>query len=607
MLQGKLPAASQRRQDERGNTAPDKPVRLLLAALVLVATGRQPVLAAEQPQEEAANIKIAISAARVDYFTDADIITARGGVEVVLPDGVTVTGDACSFNIALRRFVVAGHVRLATPAGAYQGAAFADFIPFRRAYFVPLESEPDRWTFLNDDWAAPEKGRIMPGDAFFLAAMGAAKPFITAKRVVIEPTTYATTLTAAFRLFNGAITTIPLPVYVRNFSQNPNFGVNSLSGASLDIPYGFAGSATSMDALHLRYDTQHKTYASFEHHSVFGDFGYAVFSLNPATQLSKQWNLLGYAATSARSALTLNAQLFTFQSGLSQPLSANGFADVAFTRALRQSAPELELTQSYDSFLAPPPLGYYGNPNHPFVPNHPLTAALVWPGFTQQIGRSGFSLRLLSGASTTHDVFGVNGARLHDVQTLYLGAILATPVVPAPLGTSLVGSYAVQHVWLSYPNTVDVQTATVSDSKRFSNKVFVTGTWLLQSAATKNLFASLISPNTSTGLTPQPASPNGFPLIAGVVMAYPHVVNNEYVLTASLAPSPAFQFTLTALENHYAPVQQPFGGGPPRYEAVGDVRFRISRTLFADVARAYYFNWGNQRWSPQFTVQISAQ
>ncbi len=167
-----------------------------------------------------------------------------------------------------------------------------------------------------------------------------------------------------------------MPSYVDNFSANPNFGVNSLSGTSFDAPYNFAGSAHSLDVIHFRYDTQLGTYGAFEHHSVFNATDYLVFSLNPATQPAKQWNVLGYRQFDPNSALTIETQLFTYQSGLSQPLSANGFADVQFVHALRESSVRFETTPQYGNLLAPNSLGYYGSPAHTYTPNHPWTWGL---------------------------------------------------------------------------------------------------------------------------------------------------------------------------------------------------------------------------------------
>jgi len=111
-------------------------------------------------------------------------------------------------------------------ADSYDGAAFADFLPFRRVYFVPLDPVADRWTFLNGDYAHPEKGRVMPGDAFFLPDVSQIRPYIRAKGAVIDP----------------------------------------VSSVSFDAPYDFAGSDNALSTLHYRYDPRHHSYLPFEQH-----------------------------------------------------------------------------------------------------------------------------------------------------------------------------------------------------------------------------------------------------------------------------------------------------------------------------------------------------
>lgn len=579
--------------------------RVLLGVACLIAASivPAPALADQAPQQ--ANAQVDLGADRVGFYTDQQMIEARGSVRLALSNGVVVRGDACVVDLGLKRFVVAGHVLLDTPAGNFTGAAFADFLEFRRSYFIPLEDAPDRWTFLNDDYAQPEKGRQMPGDAFFLPDFSDIHPFILGKQVHIDPNHYVQFSPARFAFLNGALTTPPLPTYVRNFSANQNFSVNSLSGATFDIPYGIAGSSHSVETVHFRYDQQRKTYGAFEHHTVFGDTGYVVMSLNPATQPAKQWNLLSYGG-SETSALVVNAQLFTYQYGLSQPLSSNGFVDVQGTRALNGSSFRLEATQSYDSLLAPPALGYYGDPSHPFVPNHPLVLGVSWFGYDKRAGNSGLSFRLTSGLSFMHDAFGVvNGKK--DAMSEYAGGLFSTPVYRAPFGTGINASYDAQRTWLSFPNKVDVQTLTVTDSKRFSNKLAATGSWIAQSVYVDDMTRLYASPSAAIGLTPQSGSPNGLPIIAGVATQFPNVRNTAYVLTAAWSPSTNFQLTASAQENHYGPVQAPFVAGPARFQVAGGLRTRLSKTLFLDVGRIYYFNWANQPWSPRFSLQVSAQ
>lgn len=541
---------------------------------------------------------VVVSAERVLYYSDAASVQARGNVHVQFPDGSSADGDAFSMDLSLRRFVVAGHVRLHTQAGEYVGAGIADFLEFRRVYFLPLEPDADRWTFLNGDYAHPKKGRAMPGDAFELPDLADSRPYIVAKVAVIDPTSFAKLSPAGIAVLEGPVRTPPLAPYVDNFSANSNFGVNSLSGATFDAPYNFAGSRASLDTLHFRYDQQRQVrgFLSFEHHSVFGTRGYAVFSLNPATQFEKQWNLLAYARTGANNALALETQLFTSQHGLTQPQSSSGFADLQFSQALRQSSLRLEASQEYRDLLGGSALA-----------NHPFAAGLQWSGFDQRLARTGLTYRLESGIATVHDVFGVSPTQLRDVASHFVGGAVYTPVYAGPLHTGLNALFRERRTYLSFPNVVDEQTFQASASRRLSRTFVAVGSYIVDSVRTDNPALTFATPNGSTGLVPAPTSPNGLPLVGGVGTTVAGATNRAIVLTAASAPSPTFQVTLTGIQNNYSPVQVPFVAGPPRYQAIGDVRMHLTRTLFLDLTRSYSFNWGNQRWSPQFGIVVTSQ
>ncbi|HKW44894.1 MAG TPA: hypothetical protein VJN22_04495, partial [Candidatus Eremiobacteraceae bacterium] len=562
-------------------------VAALLAAFTLRAD-------ADQQQVPVGHAQIAIDADRVMYFSDAATIQARGHVHATLPDGSSLSADAFSMDLSLQRIIAAGHLRLHTASGDFTGAALADFLPFRRVYFVPLVPGADRWTFLNGDYAHPEKGREMPGDAFFLADFGSARPFIVAKSAIVDPSTFVRFAPAAFGLFNGTIRTPPLPPFVENFAPDPNFGVNALSGATYDVPYGFAGSTTSLDTLHLRYDQNRNTYASYEHHLVDPSGAYAVFSLNPATQPDKQWNLLGYAPLGDRAALDLTTQLFTFQSGLSQPLSANGFADLKLLRAMRHSSLTFELTPQYGNLLAPTPLGYYGDPSHTYTPNHPMTFGAAWSGFDEPLAKSGLSFRVQSGFGYDHDAFGIGKPHLQTITTEFAGASIQTPVYPGPFKSGLTAVYQVQRTWLSFPNVVDRATLALTDSRRLNKSLILLASGVFDSISTQDLGEVFSSPNATTGLTPSPQSNNGIANVGGVGI-YPQFLgatNRAYALTTQFQPNAAFQMSMSLQQNTYSPLQTPVHFGPPRYQLSGDVRFKISKTMSLDVARSYFFNWG---------------
>jgi hypothetical protein len=545
---------------------------------------------ADEPPRPIDDKPITVSASRVAYYSDLATVTAQGDVTAVLQDGTSVSGDAFVMDLRLHRLVVAGHVRLRSSAGEYDGAAFADFLAFGRVYFVPLDPSADRWTFIDGDYANPQKGRQMPGDAFFLTDVSGKHPYVVGRLAVIDPKAYVSFQPAAVNVL-GLIGTPPLPDFVDNFSANPNFGQNSLPGATVDAPYNFYGTPHSLEAIHFRYDQslQTKTYGAFEHHSVFGDTGYAVFSVVPATQPQKQWNLLAYDQNDSRSAVSLNAQLFTTQNGLASPSIANGYADVQFVRALKQSSLKLDLTQAYQSLLSA------GPPNHPFI------AGISWSSDGQQIGRSDITYRLESGLAEVHDRFGVSGTDRTDVAIQHAGVIVATPVYQGPWDVGLSATYLARRTWLDFPNTVDTTSFTVSGAKRLTSRLYTTASFSAGTLAAQSALNVIVSPNVATGLVPQPLSPNGLPVF-GVPTISRQITSRVYALTTSWQPSPDFQFATTMQKTVYSPQQL-----PAPYQLTANVRARLTKSTFVSLGRTYFFNFEGQRWSPQFVLQVTGQ
>lgn len=547
---------------------------------------------------------VRVRAHRIEYYGDAAIIVARGDVRVTEPDGSVVEGDVFVMSLGLRRLLVAGHVKLHTSAGVWSGAGFADFLVFRRQYFVPLEPQADRWTFFDYDYAHPKMGRQMPGDAFYIPDVSAVKPYIVGTSLTINASTYLRMSPAQFVLFDGAIWTMPLPPYTYNFSANQNFAVNALPGASFDVPYNLAGSPASLDALHFRVDQNLavKEYLGVEHHSVFGR-GYALFSLSPATQPQKQWNLLGYDRTSPVAAVRVTTQLFTFQSGLSRPLASSGYADVQYSQGVRQSALLVDVTQEYSSLLARPALGYYGDPSHPWIPNHPFTFGVQWNGYYQPLFHSGLTYRLTSGYGMQYDSFGVTATSRPQVSAYSLGGSLFTPVYHGPFGTGINAAYSVGQTYFTFPNIVQTQDAAATISRRVAKGVILVGAAVFDSATSENASA-IVSANQASGAVALPGSGNGLPFVLGPFL---RATNRAYGVSVIWESSPEFQFTMSATQNDYSPEQIPLVAGPPRYVLSGDVRVRVTRVLFVDLQRAYQFNWGGQPWSPRFQLLVTSQ
>ncbi len=162
-------------------------LRIGLAGLTLTLTlflASTAVGAAAPTNPEPPQTVLHLSATHLNFYYNRFLIEGDGNIRVRTSDGFTVTGDAFSMDLKLNRFMVAGHVTLHDATGTISAAAISDFLDFRRIYFVPVTSEPDRWTFIDGDLAHPAKGREMPGDAFYLSV--SEHPSITATGAVIE-------------------------------------------------------------------------------------------------------------------------------------------------------------------------------------------------------------------------------------------------------------------------------------------------------------------------------------------------------------------------------------------------------------------------------------
>ena len=194
-----------------------------------------------------------LNAKSINFYYDRFLLEADGNVRLRTSDGFTVTGDSFSMDLKLNRFLLAGHVTLHDRSGTVSGAAISDFLDFKRIYFVPVTTQPDRWTFLNGDLAHPAMGRVMPGDAFYFPPI-TTQPDMTGTGAVIGTKTYVRFIGAVAYVAGVGV---PLGSNVVSFSSNQYFAQNSLSGATADITWQVAGSPNALTALHLRYDPTH--------------------------------------------------------------------------------------------------------------------------------------------------------------------------------------------------------------------------------------------------------------------------------------------------------------------------------------------------------------
>jgi hypothetical protein len=559
---------------------------------------------------------IDVSASRVTYYSDNDAIGAEGDVHVRLADGTTITGSLFSMDLKLNRYIVAGGVRLTRGKVVLEGAAYSSYLDFDRSYFVPVIEKPDRWTYVGSDYAHPLKGRLMPGDTFFLPNTSHEYVFLTAKHVLIRPKH-----SAFFKAvnINALGVYVPAPTYFLAFSTNPNFSQNSLAGAYVDAPLPFAGSANSLETLHGRYNSPGKFYAAYEQHLVT-DNAWVVGSINPLTQPQKQYNISASDKLSSAFQIQTFLQESAFQQGFGYRLSASGFANFNVTAALGHSYVVASTNLYYTSLLPQPKPGvggalYYGDPSHPWEPDHPSNGLFSWNGFDHKINKLPLNFRLRSGMGFAHDPYVaeafLGGVYYTSLYYNYLGGTLYTPALQiGHSGTYFNASYDAQRQYFDLPHHIDTKNTTASISKVFGTK-----------------FAAFVAYQISNvgdywggrqlEVYPPIAPDTVFPYTVGPISS----LAPSYLSFRGLGTSRAAVESLIFTPNRYVQAvagmqeaddyPQPIAPEPPSEVLYGrppltatlDLRFKLLRTLAIDIGRSYYFNFGSLRWSPQFSIR----
>ena len=581
---------------------------------------------------------IHLHASSVQFYYNRFLLEAYGNVRLTTSDGMTMTGDAFSMDLKLNRFVLAGHVHVQDPSGSQDGAALADFMDFNRIYFLPIVAGPggvplpDRWTFLNGDFAHPAKGRIMPGDPFFFPDLSKKKPYLRTNSAIIGARSFVRFTGSQIDMANGLGVYIPVPTYYLNFSTDRHLGENSLAGANWDGTWQVAGGANAISAVHFRYDTLNKFYMSFEQH-LSGKKAYAVFSVNPMTRPQKFWDLVLSDEPSDTLQFKSFTQLATFQHWLTMPDASGQFTIFQATKALRRSYYQLGIQESNSSLLPPPPTytGYHG---HGPVFDHPWQMNLSAQGFNNRIGRTPVYERTAYSFGYAHDTnredrFGTSFP-LQTVQgtpywTIWNHQAELTLFVPNfKLGTSYVqtknyylnASFDDTRTWYSVPHYVDQQTTRVSVSKMFDNHFAAFLNYDIENVADKY-----------GGKLQAIEYPAYVPVVDGV--KYPGFAAfkglatfRDLALDVTYANGGSFSASFLArkhddfpgpIPNYFKPPPLDILGneihgqyylGEPPYDISADVRFRVNDHMSIDLSRAYYFNFGTRGWSPQTVIQV---
>jgi hypothetical protein len=601
---------------------------------------------------------IRLQADRIDFYYDRFLIEADGHVHIETSDGFQVNGEAFSMDLKLNRFVVAGRVSMSTKDATVTGAAVADFLDFNRLYLIPITTEPDRWTFLNNDLNHPVKGRIMPGDVFYFPSI-TQHPSITSKSAVIEPKTFVR--------FTNAVTyvdkaPVSLPSYVVNFSPSTYFAQNSLSGATFDLTWNFAGNSNSLTAVHLRYDPQnHGPYLAFEQHFV-GQHEYAIFSINPATRNGKYFNLMLGDQMGKRFQIQTFSQMYQYstQLGFNQPQAETQYTYITATQAFNHSF--MTANGSFTNYNMLSPAAYnttFGKGGNVGTLNHPTQLQVTWTSFQNRfVKKLPLYFQTYEGMGFNHDSVGANSWLCGYEPCVYTrnvpglqayGAPCLPPEVTPPflpyqcpvyttIWNSLVGfnlsaqsikfgnpyhaysqyyfnaTYTKQRQWNSVPHHINVTSANGSLSRQFSRQINAyvdysilnTGDYYLQGG-----YQPCVPIN-------NPYCPQSLTSFLGVATWHTTSLGFNWV------PSPEFNFSLLYREHRDFPIPEPgvfplpptdvlgqfiyptYLGQPP-HDITPQVRVQLMPHLMLNLQSTYYFNFGGLKWAPSTVFQLLPQ
>lgn len=587
------------------------------------------VLAASAYARADGAVLIRVRANRIAFYYNRFVVEADGNVDVRTSDGLRLRGQAFSMDLRLNRFLVAGNVQVRAANASLSCAAVSDFLTFRRVYAIPVTNRPDRWTFLDDDFSHPIPGRVMPGDAFEFASTGSDTPSFVASSVTIGATSFVR-LTGGVRAdVLGRL--VPVPPFYVNFAPTPALARNSLSGASADLTYQFAGNANSISALHVRYDSTNHLYAAFEEH-VAGEHEYAVFSLNPATAPGKFWNLITGDTIGSRFQLNSFTQLYTFQYGFGKPYASAQYTLAQASEALpRWSIQATGLFTNYNMLGTGTPTTL---PNGQTVGelDHPTQVQVTATSFQERIFGSPFYEQYFVGAGFAHDSDVVPGSTVGQAGLQYYGGVYYTTIWDRVAGFTIQlpqlqfgnlnsaydryvvsSTFSKQRQWYSVPHHVDTTTFNATISRQVTRPFGVyagygtlnTGDYYLHGgyAVSSPLINGVYAP--------------GFQAFKGVATQRTFSFGTNYV------PSP--EFTVSLLYRHHDDFPVPVPGlfplpplnplgqfiystflGQPPNDLTGDVHFQVAPHLAFDVARTYYFGFATLKWSPTTLVQLES-
>ena len=175
--------------------------------------------------------------------------------------------------------------------------------------------------------------------------------------------------------------------------------------------------------------------------------------------------------------------------------------------------------------------------------------------------------------------------------------LFTSPVVRAPLGTSLSSSLDLSETFYNFPRERGQSVFTTFLSKQVAPALrFIGQVQFLQIYDRYRNDQSLFYPPV-TPLLPDGSIYYGYAAYNGAA------TTRAYSLAGTWAPNADFNLQVSL--THHRDFPQFDGYGNPPYSLGFDLRVRPRGGPAIELGRSYIFNWGNQRFSPGYTLSIA--
>ncbi|MBC5810493.1 MAG: hypothetical protein GIW95_06535 [Candidatus Eremiobacteraeota bacterium] len=495
-------------------------------------------------------------------FSSAPLLAIEGHAVVTI-GARTIVADFARYDLRANRLVASGHVGVRNGTRAFQADAYALDLESGQAIVLRLAPEPTSLAVVDDNIAAAQE---QPPDlsTFRMVEVGGVKPFLRTRHASVSPNA-TVRLTPAY-VPTGPGPELPLPSYLYTIAQT-NFSQSALPAAIFDQPYPLSGTANSLLAGHLRYDSQNGATVAVDEHLVSSNTAYAVVSIIPLRGKRVDLNAFTQLTRGVTESLTATRLYGPFQTNFA---SSN----------LQWTSPSSRTTLVATQF---------GSSNRFDVTLSTLDH-FVAPFFTY---------KLQVGYGYDHNPGALPFANAFRISTY---GYVASPNFVLPLGIAASGKYEYSLAAYDFPHEVTNGTLTATMSRRVDRNLSFFGQ--VSFAQTANRYRD----NSARLLgLPDPTLPFTTPDGTAYPGYFAYVGLNTYrtyLLQTTLRPrggENSVQLSLT----HTRDFPQFHGLGRPPLYATLAVTQRLGSTLRVDIARSYAFGWGGQYFSPQYSLSIS--